>query len=361
MASEGSNPRRILLVRPSALGDVARTVPALVSLRRAYPDAKIDWLVRDSFADVIASHPDLSEVVPFPRQRFRGFGRSLGVTREVMGYIRGLRERRYDVVYDLQGLSRSGYLTWATRAPRRIGPADAREMAWLAYSNRISVPATLTHTVDRMMAVIEGDGVPGTVREMRLYVSEADRAWADAYLAQQNLMPERFAVIAPTARWLSKRWPIERFAAVADRLKALDFDAAVVVAAGAEREQVTPLLQVGGVRKLDLVGGTTVGQLMAIIERCGLVVANDSAALHIAVGLGRRCVGIYGPTDPRNVGPYRYDIGVIAADKEDRAHYRDVHDQSIIAGITVEQVYSGIKRVMSAAPPSLVHDVATHV
>ena len=363
-------PQRIVLIRPSALGDVARTVPALVSLRRAFPGAKIDWLVRDTFSDVVAHHPDLNEVVTFPRDQFRRFGTSIAITTQVLRYMKMLKRRQYDAAYDLQGLSRSGLLTRATRAPRRVGLAapEARELAWLAYNHRIKVPDAAVHAVDRMLAVLEGDGVP-PVRDMRLYVGDPDRAWAERYMDQHQLTDERFAVIAPTARWLSKRWPIERFGAVADRLPRVGFDAAVVVASKSERPQVTQLSEgthpgaahLPGVRRLDLVGGTTVGQLMAIIERCGLLIANDSAALHIAVGLGRRCVGIYGPTDPAIVGPYRYELGIVAAPPEMRRNYRDAGDQSIIAAVTVEQVWTAIERVLAAAPPVLMHGDGGHV
>src|SRR5687767_11916318 len=98
------SPRRILIIRPSALGDVARTVPALVSLKRAFPQSQIDWLVNDTFVDAIAHHPDLHEVVPFPRKRLSRFGWSPGATREGLRYFAELRRRGYDAVYDLQGL-----------------------------------------------------------------------------------------------------------------------------------------------------------------------------------------------------------------------------------------------------------------
>jgi len=347
------DPSRILLVRPSALGDVARTVPALVSLKRAFPAAAIDWLVQDSFADVVRHHPALHEAIEFPRKRFAPFGRSAKVTGAVLSYLRELGRRGYDRVYDLQGLSRSGWLTWATRAKRRVGPADARELAWLAYNRRIKVPIERVHTVDRMLAVIEGDGVEA-VCDMQLHVGGDDRAWARRCMAEHGLEPGRFAVIAPVARWLSKTWPAERFEAVAQRLGEHGVEACVIVGAESERPHVGPLLEAGAApRRIDRIGATTVGQLMAIIEPAALLLGNDSAALHIAIGLGVRAVGLYGPTDPAKVGPYRYDIGVVAADHAGATHYRAARDdQSVIARITVEQVAEAIGRVMAAPAPA---------
>jgi lipopolysaccharide heptosyltransferase I len=352
MTTRPERPQRILIVRPSALGDVARTVPALVSLVHKFPGAQIDWLVRDSFAEVIAAHPALHEAVHFPRQRFRRFGTNLRVTADVFRYMRMLKQRRYDIVYDLQGLGRSGWLTWTTRSPHRVGPAEAREMAWLAYTQRIST-AHATHTVDAMLAVLEGDGVPAE-RDMRLYVADKDRSWADLFLMEHRLTPGKYAVLAPTARWLSKRWPIERFAEIARRLPSLGLEGIVVVGSRGEESQTAPLASLvtpGG----DLTGKTSVGQLMAILERCGLLIANDSAALHIATGFGRRSVSLFGPTDPRKVGPYRYDTGVVTAPTTGGQNYRDVNDQSIIASIDVERVWDAAQRVMQAPPPLTIH------
>lgn len=336
------------MIRPSALGDVARTVPALVSLKRAFPDAQIDWLVNDAFTDAVTHHPDLHTVIPFPRKRLAHFGWSPSATREGLQYFADLRRRRYDIVYDLQGLGRSGWLAWVTGAQRRIGPGDARELGWLGYNCRVRIPPERVHTVDRMLAVLEGDGVP-PVRDMRLYTPPADQQWAAQWLASQQIEPQRYAVIAPTAAWQSKRWPAERFDALVSTLKHEGFAMCIIVGADSERSQVQRLLTGDSI---DLMGRTSVGQLMAVIERAGLVIANDSAALHLAVGLGRRCVGIFGPTDPARVGPYRYEIGVVAAEGAGGINYRsvDAHRSSIV-GVTVEQVLEKVRCVMRNPPP----------
>jgi len=105
---------------------------------------------------------------------------------------------------------------------------------------------------------------------------------------------------------------------------------------------------------IDAVGRTSVGQLMALIERCDLAICNDSAALHIAVGYGRRCVGIFGPTDPQRVGPYRYDLGVVRPSDAGPVNYRAAStDQSLISRVTVEQVCSRIEQVLASPPPPL--------
>ena len=171
--SEGHDgPMRVLIVRPTALGDVCRTVPALVTLRRAMPDARIDWLVHDDFADAVRHHPDLDDVVTFPRRqlgRILKTGRAAG---RAMRWLGDLRRRRYDLAIDLQGLFRSGLITRLTSAQRRVGYANAREFAWLGYNRRHAVERTL-HTVDRMLTLLEADGYTPQ-RDMRLYVGDEE-------------------------------------------------------------------------------------------------------------------------------------------------------------------------------------------
>ena len=161
-----TDPARILMIRPSALGDVCRTVPCLVSLRRAFPAATIDWLVNDAFVPAVSAHPALNAAVAFDRRAFGdGIKRlQLGAARSFMGE---LKARGYDLVVDLQGLARSGLLAWSTRAKRRVGYANARELGWLGCNERHHVDASI-HAVDRMLRLIELAGVR-PVLDMRLY------------------------------------------------------------------------------------------------------------------------------------------------------------------------------------------------
>ena len=145
------DPQRILFIRPSALGDVVRSLPVVASLRAAFPEATIDWLVQTEFVDAVAAHPDVTAVIPFNRSRL-GRWYLPGGLRSIRTLVGQLRERRYDLVIDGQGLGRSGYLARATRAPRRVGPDDAREFGWLGYTQRVK--RHKTHTVERMLELV---------------------------------------------------------------------------------------------------------------------------------------------------------------------------------------------------------------
>jgi heptosyltransferase-1 len=352
MAPLMPDPKRILIVRPSALGDVCRTVPVLATLRRAWPGARIDWVVQDEFAPAIESHPALGEAVRFPRQRFARWWRSPGVARALLRWAADLRRRHYDLVLDCQGLSRSGLITWLTRAPRRVGPRRARELGWLGYNVRHAVPAE-AHTVRQMMSLVEAEGLE-PVYDIRLYVSETDRAWWAAHRAALGLRPGAFPVLAPTSRWISKRWPQECWSALIKPLRDRGLGPAVLTGAPSEREQVRRIVQCEP-DVIDFVGEVTLGQAMAVIADAGLVIANDSAPLHMAVGLQRPCIGLYGPTDPAVVGPWGADDAVVRAGEASGRRSRRFRDprlgDALMRLIRPEDVLERVDRVLGRSAP----------
>ncbi|HVU64993.1 MAG TPA: glycosyltransferase family 9 protein [Phycisphaerales bacterium] len=334
-----TSPHRILIIRPSALGDVCRTVPVLASLKRAYPSAEIDWLVQDSFAPAIAAHPDLTQVVSFPRGKLREWYRP-SVAPALKRFLDSLGERRYDLVLDCQGLFRSGLFAMATKAPRRIGFDNAAELGWLGLTERIHAPRSM-HAVDRMLMLAHAAGAE-PVYDMRLYTAPEDRAWIDA----RPELASGCAVIAPTTRWAGKQWPMERFASLARRLLAGELGRPIsriaVVGSPSERDQCAELLLLAGSepRIVDLVGRTTVGQLLALIERCPLLIGCDSAAVHMAVGFDRPFVALYGPTRVERVGPYGRSSHVVQRliPGDSRDHKDDAAGQVLMRRITVEDV-----------------------
>lgn len=294
-----------MLIRPSALGDVARTVPCLVSLRKAYPDATIDWLVGSAFVDAVRAHPMLDGVVPFDRKD----------KKSVWPLLRKLRANKYDLVFDLQGLARSGLFAWATRAPVRVGYANARELGWLGVNQRHDIDPS-RHAADRMLALLEAAGVM-RVEDYRLHVPAEDDGFARDYVNQTNTLRAdvldrpslggRYVCFAPTAQWGCKCWPIERYAEVATRILAGDHAAAVVVvSAPHERDRVRDAMSTHVADEVEdrvWCTATTVGQMMSVIRDAALLVGNDSAPLHLAVGLDTPTVSLFGPTDPALVGP----------------------------------------------------------
>jgi heptosyltransferase I len=344
--------RRVLLIRPSALGDVARTVPCLVTLRKAMPDAQIDWLVSDVCSDVIRHHPMLDSVIELPRKRFGKAMKDRTAASELKKWLADLRSRDYDMTIDLQGLFRSGGLSWKTGAKRRVGFANARELAWICYSfkHRHRIDKKL-HTVDRMLGLLEAEGFE-PVGDMQLYSSEADRQFVrELGLGESNT----YACVAPTAQWLCKCWPIEKYAAVVKRLvESEGFGKRVVILATlGEQQQIQPLLD--ELKPLLDSGAVlwptcTVGQMSAVIEGSKLVVCNDSGPLHIAVGFERPIVTIFGPTQPALVGPYGREDTIVqpthVGNRTGNSYRKHRDDQSLIDQVSVDQVWQKIEGLM---------------
>ena len=145
--------KRILIIKPSSFGDVIHALPVLNGLRRRYPQARISWLVSTACAGLLEGHPQLDEAIPFDRKRYGKIGRSATITLEFARFVGELRKRRFDLVIDLQGLFRSGFLSRACGAKVRIGLSDAREFGWIFHSQRVRVPAGDMHAVDRYWLV----------------------------------------------------------------------------------------------------------------------------------------------------------------------------------------------------------------
>jgi lipopolysaccharide heptosyltransferase I len=287
-------PQRVLLVKPSALGDIVHTLPVLNLLRKRWPAAHLAWLVNSAFASILEGHPQLDQVVTFDRLRFGAGWWNPAAAIGLRRFLRELRAQNFDLVIDLQGLFRSGWMTRGTRAPIRVGFSNARELAHLFYTHRVQVPASCQHAVDRYVHVCRFLGCEGGV-EFNFHVTDEDRD------SVARMLPEtaRYAVLLPGTNWPTKRWPAEHFAATVGPLRE-KYGLKSVIAGGAEVSSIAG--EIPGAT--DLTGKTNLKQLVALLERAALVIANDSGPMHIAAALGRPLVTLFGPTNPHRTGPY---------------------------------------------------------
>src|SRR5438874_8887445 len=166
------SPRRLALIKPSALGDVVHALPVLSALRQRFPDARITWVVNKSYEPLLAGHPDLTDTLAFDRTAMRrGLRRAVAYS---LGFAAELRRRRFDLVIDLQGLLRTGLMCLATGAPVRVGFANAREGSRYAYTHKVRVPdADRIHAVDRYWRVAEALGAGDVPKRFRVPLDAA--------------------------------------------------------------------------------------------------------------------------------------------------------------------------------------------
>ena len=331
----GEEPRRILIIKPSALGDIVLALPALSALKRSFPGAKISWFVRPEFAPLITGHPYISDIILFDRKQLSKWWCNTGSFNALSLLVKQLRAGKFDLVFDFQGLFRTGFFSWVTGSKRRFGMAGAKELAHLFYTDKISQDASSIHLVDYYLKIVASAGAKQMEAEFKLPEDAGAAEQIDKLLKSQGVNA-KYAVIVPGAAQPNKRWPIEKFAALAGKIGERFGLSIVATGSPGEREYIEAI----GKRVINLAGKTAVRELIPLLKRVSLVVSNDTGPGHIAAALGVPMVMIFGPTNPARVCPYKRPECVVAAEPNERGMKADSYEpRHNIAHITVEQVF----------------------
>lgn len=293
---------KILILKPSSLGDVIHALPVLRLLRLHFPDSRIHWWIESSLAEVFQDDPDVSGIYRFDRQRWWG----LSSWARLFRTIRAMRRERFDFVIDLQGLGRSALIAWLANGETTIGldnPREGnREGALGIYDIRVPRSPQGTHAVDRYLSVLPLLGVP-----LHQHFDWLPRRESVALRFREKwpLPPGRWVMLLPGARWNNKRWPAEKFAETTQRLSHDFMDLNFGILGGrADREVARTILSANPARVLDLTGQTSVPEMIEWIRLSNLVITNDTGPMHVAAALRKPLVAIFGPTDPASTGPY---------------------------------------------------------
>jgi lipopolysaccharide heptosyltransferase I len=303
-------PENILVIKPSSLGDVVHSLPVLAKLRSAFPDARISWLIGLAAAPLIESNPNLDRVIYFHRRR----GGPVTTIGENLRLARALSRENFDCVIDLQGLLRSALFARATRAPRRVGLSDAREGASHFYSDVVAVNGVM-HAIDRYLKVGEVLGFDPEEPVFSLEVPQAAHRTAEKLLEGTPHPPRPFIAFSPGARWHTKVWPranfIEAGRLIIERFGGTILLVGTVSEAGDAAAEIENAL---GDPVVNLVGRTTLEELVAVFGRLDLLVTPDTGLMHIADAIGLPLVAVFGPTDPARTGPYFQRERVLRSD-----------------------------------------------
>ncbi len=330
------------------MGDILHALPAVTALRQAHPSWQIGWVVDPRWQALLqagAERQGIGNREQGSENRDRGSGVS-GVrgsakpvvdrlhfararewkhrpwsreTRDEIGALRSeLRAVGYDVALDLQGAIRSAAIARLAGARRRIGEAKPREWParWL-FTERVATRGA--HVVEQdveLASAVAGDTL--TALDPLLPIDAEAERWCDAWLAAT--IPgasQPIALIAPGAGWGAKRWPPERYTAVARGLAQRGFRVLVNCGPG-EEPLAAPIVASGAAVPLS----ATLPQLIAMTRRITLCVGGDTGPLHLASALGRLVVGIYGPTDPSRNGPFGTRCRVLRSSESRRDHSR---------------------------------------
>jgi lipopolysaccharide heptosyltransferase I len=340
---------RVLIVRLGALGDVVHAIPVAAALRRAFPGARIDWLVS-------AKHREILDRVPVIDRRLviNDRGDASGGT-SLLSAIGELRRARYDVAIDLQGLIKSAVLARSSGAPRVIGFSSryARERAArLFYTEAYDPgrgglydPRETRHVVDINLGVLSLLGISAPAREFP--IEDVD---TDAARAAREQTGGRYALLNPGAAWPNKRWPPERLAAIAAELRARHGLMSVVLwGPGEEALAAAVVAGAGGAAVLS--PKTAIADLVALARRAALMVSGDTGPTHIAAALGTPIVGIYGPTRPARNGPMSPLDVTVSRDEICQCHHlrKCRLDRMCLLDIEVAEVLEACERRLAAA------------
>jgi ADP-heptose:LPS heptosyltransferase len=299
-----SPPRRILLVRLGALGDVLHCLPALDALRSIFPGAAIDWVAEPLAASLIEGHPALGRVIRVPRSDLLGIhvpgARGAKALARGAGFLAELRAEEYDLLIDFQGNLRSTAVALCARAPRCIGHhrRETKELTWLVRSARPDAPAGAVHRIEKNLHLVRSLGYEGATPAGRLppYTDEVERLRPSLEGAPTILHP----FVSAFGRF--KEWPEERFALLARRLAERGHEV-LLTAAPEETARRGRILALAGGAARAAPPTRSARELAALLGLARLVVAADTGPLHIAAFAGVPVVGLFGPKDPAIYGP----------------------------------------------------------
>ena len=328
---------RVLVVRLSALGDVLFALETVAALRRERPDAAIDFLVEDRFAHLLEGHPDLDRVLVYPRRRRLRIPASLW----------RLRKTRYDLALDLHGIQKSAMHMFCCRARVKVGPAPpvAREGASFSYDLSVALPDGAVHRAEIGHALLAAVGLSGQPRPGKVPTTEPPAELL------QGLPRPRVLLHPGTSNFAAfKRWPGERFAALAQRLEARGVGVIVGYGPG-EAALAAPALDAA--RTSRAADGAQLGfrGLAGLMARCDVVVAADTGPLHLGAAAGARCVAIFGPKDPARYGPRAHGDArheVVHHDVPCRpCRRRSCATPQCVLGVTVDEVEAAVLRQLA--------------
>lgn len=293
---------RILILKPSSLGDVIQALPVLRLLKKHLPASDIFWWIDSALAPLLEGDPDLAGLILFERKRWA----HPGYWPEMVRSIRHLRAQHFDLVIDLQCLARSAAFAWLADGRRLIGLDEVREGARGFYDVVVRRASFHTHAVDWYLAVLQQLGAP--VHDDFVWLPERSVVAAAVRSKWPGAGPGegRWIALQPGARWDNKRWPAEHFATLI-RLIARENPAVrfAILGGPADLGIGESIARAAPERCLNLCGRTSLPEMVEWVRRCDLMVTNDTGPMHVAAALGKPLVALFGPTEPDRTGPYR--------------------------------------------------------
>jgi heptosyltransferase I len=349
--------KRILIVKPSSLGDVVHTLPLVHALKRNHPSCFIGWIVQKGFQGILQSDPAIDEIIPIsipstsdPHAARGAFIRAASATLVTLRRLRkGFKNHTYDLVLDLHASFRSGLLGLTNPRGFRIGFRDAKELNTLFQHRLVGNNPDNRHAVDKNMAFAEYLECSTLPEDYRIVVDLIARKRVSEFL-QKSGVPEgaRIVYANPAARWETKYWTEEAWAELADLLIERAGAAAVFSGSPDDVSYIRNISDRMKQRPIIAAGRLNLAEAVALIGASDVYVGVDSGPMHIAAFAGTPVVALFGPTDPAKVGPYGEGHRVIRRAQLDclACRKRSCSDRICLEGISAQAVFDATIELM---------------
>jgi len=331
------NIKKILIIKPSALGDLVHSLPFLAVVKKKFPDAEIDWVVAHGLHKFLEGHPMIDKLWVIKKDQWKKPGHLPCTLKEINELRKGLSAADYDVSIDLSGLLRSGIITYFAGARIKLGFKESDEGSPFFYSHKIHGSMNI-HAIDRYLEIAKFMGCSIEKKEYPF-------APYDPCPTILNGLPPKYAVMSPSAGKPANRWHAEKFGRLASKLRL----PTVVIASSAEADIAGKVEKYSNGKAVCLAGKTGLKDLIALIAGASFFVCNDTGPMHIAAALNIPVFAVFGPANPVRTGPYgtlhtviqkRMDCVPCYA-KHPCSHFRCMND------LSVEEVFKIIDKKIS--------------
>jgi heptosyltransferase I len=341
-------PESVCLLRLSAIGDVCHVVPLLRSLQAAWPETRFTWVIGKAEASLMRLIPNV-EFIEYDKRK---------KVASLMNLRRQLRGRRFDVLLDLQYSLRASVVSLCIPARRRIGfdRARARELQWLVTNEKIAARGN-EHVLDSFLGFADALGVHTRAQDWTLPLSSAAIARARKVIADG----QRTLVISPCASHRERNWSAQRYAQVADHAQSRHGMQVLLCGGGSaeERRMGDAIRAHAHSAPVDLIGNSTLPELLAVLSRATVLLSPDSGPVHMATLAGTPVIGLYASTRVQRTGPYLSREWCVDAYAKAAAKYLDkgpseipwtrkIEFEGVTDLITVNQVIAQLDRLLVA-------------
>lgn len=279
--------KKILIFHTAFIGDIVLSTPLIKNIKKLYPNSEITYVTTPAGRVVLSNNPYLKEVIAYDKRgKNKGFKGMLNLAKQ-------LRNKKFDITYIPHRYLRSSLICFLAKIPSRIG-YDISE-GKLFLNKKIEYRKDL-HEVERLLKLLDTEC---NDKKIELYPSKEDKEYIDNYLKDKNTNNKKLIALAIGSKWNTKRWPIEYFNELIERLESLDYVRVVLVGGNEEKD----LLVKYSDKTINAIGETSLLQLAELIKRCDLIVTNDSSPIHIASAFETYIIAIFGAT-VRELGFY---------------------------------------------------------